>query len=81
MISTGSRRYEVSDETMSLLRSEHILIERHNIVFEEVIGHGQFGQVFRAMLHSPEKEAEREVAVKSKFASEPVIDILDIQTD
>ena len=60
------RRFEVSEEKMNLLRAEHILIERDNLVLGEVIGQGQFGQVHRAVLHTPEEEAEREVAAKSK---------------
>jgi proto-oncogene tyrosine-protein kinase Met len=55
----------VTEEQMALLRAEHILIERSNITLEDVIGQGHFGCVYRGKLYSPEKEIEREVAVKT----------------
>ncbi|XP_054163112.1 hepatocyte growth factor receptor-like isoform X2 [Oppia nitens] len=59
------RRYQVSEETMALLRSEHIYIDRNNLRLEYEIGKGQFGCVYKGILSAPEKDAEREVAAKT----------------
>ena len=59
------RRFQVSDETMNLLRAESILIPRENLTLEQVLGQGAFGCVYKGLMRAPEKEAEREVALKT----------------
>ena len=59
------RTFQVSEETMNLLRAESILIPRENLTLEQVLGQGAFGCVYKGLMRAPEKEAEREVALKT----------------
>jgi hypothetical protein len=55
----------VSEEIIVLLKAEHKLIERSDIVLEDVIGEGQFGCVKKGILFYPELEQNTDVAVKT----------------
>ena len=50
---------------MNLLRAESILIERNNLTLEQVLGQGHFGCVYKGIMHSPDKDLDREVALKT----------------
>lgn len=57
--------FQVDDETMQLLRDQKILFEREDLELLYEIGQGHFGLVYKGLLKNNEKEAEREVAVKT----------------
>ncbi|KFM64204.1 Hepatocyte growth factor receptor, partial [Stegodyphus mimosarum] len=64
----------VDEETMHLLQSQNILVNRDYLTLGDVIGEGHFGCVYKGDLQLPGKEDKVEVAVKTLHSSSTVIE-------
>jgi hypothetical protein len=60
----NSLKFQLKKEFIDSLEEDHILIERNNLVFEYLIGTGEFGCVYKGILFTHENGHE-EVAIKT----------------
>ncbi len=61
-------RFQIREDLLNSLRNEHMLIERSDLVIDEIIGKGNFGLVYKGILSSDEGSVE--VAVKALYGCE-----------
>ncbi|KAK0042793.1 hepatocyte growth factor receptor [Biomphalaria pfeifferi] len=61
----------IDDETMRLIESEHLLVDRECLVLADEIGKGNFGCVKRGFLTLPDQKGDILVAVKTLHNNNP----------
>ncbi len=57
-------KIRIKEDIIDILKEDHILIERNDLILKECIGKGNFGCVYKGVLSSNKSESE-EVAVKT----------------
>ncbi|XP_054159101.1 hepatocyte growth factor receptor-like [Oppia nitens] len=65
MLTSNDNKHKISDEIMDSIRIQNIYIERKYIKLESVLGMGEFGKVYKALLFDNQLNNEREVAAKT----------------
>ncbi|XP_054159070.1 hepatocyte growth factor receptor-like [Oppia nitens] len=65
MLTSNDNKYQISDEIMDSIRIQNIYIERKNIRLESVLGMGEFGKVYKALLFDQQIHNEIQVAAKT----------------
>ncbi|CAG5119895.1 unnamed protein product, partial [Candidula unifasciata] len=62
---SGGYRAHIDEETLNLIESEHLLVDRECLTLADEIGKGNFGCVRRGFLTLPEQKGDILVAVKT----------------